>query len=350
MKPSKRLAKTVAPKIQMVMTLSACLLIGRNGHVALPCNATLGDKSKNPRLIAQVMFSHVLSVLPLVIWKLKKPCREKEPTVTNGRRKGWWRALVKMGSHNPSLVAKAWCTSVSAINAIYGRNHQWQNQRDDAASIIPSCACKLTAPPRRHQSWWPSLLECGDIEANPGPRSRRSCNLSSRRIWMEQKIDIVTLRDLARSWYVGSWPFSVQTQRLALRFHRHTLSWQVFQPRTKPSLLGWCPHCCFSKISSCSGFEHPWPGRSGSCMLDWWHSFGQCLCCPQWQQKRIFGRFTFSFPQYSCKRSVFVCRRLEWWGLWESFSVSTQHVQWHSIPSYWSHPLGWKADNWLPNH
>lgn len=121
MKPSKRLAKTVVPKIQMVMTLSACLLIGRNGRVALPCNATLGDKSKNPRLIAQVMFSHKCLALGNLT-KFKEPCPEKEPTITNGRRKGWWRVLGKMGSHNPSLVAKAWCTSVSAINAIYECN------------------------------------------------------------------------------------------------------------------------------------------------------------------------------------------------------------------------------------
>ena len=56
------------------------------------------------------------------LMKFKKPCPENEPTIINGRRKGWWRALVKMGSHNPTLVAKAWCTSVSAINDIYGCN------------------------------------------------------------------------------------------------------------------------------------------------------------------------------------------------------------------------------------
>ena len=107
MKPSKRLAKTVVPKIQMVMTLSTCLLIGRSGRVALPCNATLGDKSTNPRLIAQVNVLTCTKCLALGnLTKFKKPCPEKEPTITNGRRKGWWRALVKMGSHNPSLLPK----------------------------------------------------------------------------------------------------------------------------------------------------------------------------------------------------------------------------------------------------
>ena len=63
---------------------------------------------------------------------------------------------------------------------------------------------------------WPSLLECGDIEANPGPRSRRSCNLSRCVVWnlntngssnawdfllyaAEQKIDIMSLQEVGMS-------------------------------------------------------------------------------------------------------------------------------------------------------
>ena len=82
---------------------------------------------------------------------------------------------------------------------------------------MPSCCvCKLTAPPRRHQCWWPSLLECGDIEANPGPRSRRSYNLSRCVAWnlntngsgnawdfleyaAKQKIDILTMQEIGMS-------------------------------------------------------------------------------------------------------------------------------------------------------